>query len=97
MTPGSLNFGQGFPTTNGPPLVDFYRMIVGTNIWIYSYGNTNDWIAQPYFSTNLTATPQIWQPVTPFNSGGGGGTNVIWFNVPPTVTSAVYRVLFTSP
>jgi len=99
-TPGAVNVGQTLvkpadPET--PPIVDIIQTVFGTNIWITTYGNTNSWIVAPYAATNLNRS-QTWLAVSPFNSVyKGGGTNLLWFNIPSTGANYYYRILITKP
>ncbi|MBX7259818.1 MAG: hypothetical protein K1Y02_25915 [Candidatus Hydrogenedentes bacterium] len=93
MTPGAANFGQSFPPTGpaAPPTVYLASMVLGTNIVMTFTGNSNNWIVQPYLTTNLTS-PQTWQAVTPYNSS----TNSVWFDRPTSWWYYIFRLNLTN-
>jgi hypothetical protein len=97
VTPGAVNAGQSFGSSEPPPEVDIYWMEMGTSVTLRTVGNTNNWSAAPYSATNLPGYSPAWGPVTPFSSTFAGGTNVIWFNRPAGGPLYLYRVLFTQP
>jgi len=102
-TPGRINAGQTLipppEPPEYPPTVDLVRVVIGTNITITAYGNTNSpsWAVQPYYTTNLPLNNPQWLAVSPFFSTYAGGTNVIWFDRHTNGQVYFYRVLLTKP
>lgn len=104
-TPGAVNEGQTLipmdppPPPSPPDDIDIMWISRGTNVQLFTYGNTNvpAWHATPYWTTNLRASPQQWQQVTPYSSEfQGRGTNRVWFTA-PTNAFYFYRVVLTPP
>ncbi|OQA29788.1 MAG: hypothetical protein BWY59_00088 [Verrucomicrobia bacterium ADurb.Bin345] len=107
-TPGSINPGQVLVPREDPPEppappdeVYIVRVLRGTNMTVYTYGNTNvpPWNVLPYWTTNLRAALEDWQPVTPYNNSvEGGGSNRIWFSNPPSSEPVrFYQFRITEP
>ncbi len=106
-TPRTINPGQTLVPQGEPPeppvppdSVEIVRFVYGTNLIIFTAGNTNasPWAVAPYWTQNLRAEPQDWQPLTPFTSTyEGGGSNRIWFNLPTATTNRIFRIMFSAP
>ncbi len=106
-TPRTINPGQTLVPQGDPPeppvppdSVEIVRFVYGTNLTIFTAGNTNasPWTVAPYWSLDLRTEPQDWQPLTPFNSAyEGGGSNRIWFNLPTATTNRIFRIMFSAP
>ncbi|MFH0881006.1 MAG: hypothetical protein V2A34_14925, partial [Lentisphaerota bacterium] len=99
LTPGAINADQVLDPPPEPPEglnAEIIWSVIGTNIIITTYGNTNatPWAVQPYVATNLPRLNQDWTAVSPFNSTFAGGTNIIWFQRPTGVNN-FYRIMLT--
>ena len=108
LTPGAVNDGQTLLPRDNPPEppappdeVHIVRIVRGTNMTVYTYGNTNvpPWNVVPYWTTNLRVAVESWQPVTPYNSSvEGGGSNRIWFSTPSSSEPVrFYQFRITEP
>jgi hypothetical protein len=100
LTPGAINSGQTFgvvPTTMDPPDAEWMTISNGV-LTIWSSGNTNNWNATPFYTTDLVATSQVWVAVNPFTrdppAGANNGTNRVWFTLPPNPETILYRIRY---
>ncbi len=99
---GQQFFGVVTPQfMNAPDIYWAELNTVSGIVTIVTYGNTNQWNAAPYVTTNLNAAVPVWVPVTPFNSnptsGSNNGTNRFWFALPPSATNQFFRVFYQVP